>query len=113
MRAAIAAMVCAACGADEDVCAGRGEACIALRVDGLSAVMLLVVTGIGSLIHVYSVGYMRDDEGFRRFFAYLNLFLFSMLVFFLLYGVLLAVRVRLAAVEDRARALAEATGAAR
>jgi NADH-quinone oxidoreductase subunit L len=51
-----------------------------LRVDQLAAVMLLVVTGVGSLIHIYSVSYMNDDEGFARFFAYLNLFMFSMLV---------------------------------
>ncbi len=51
-----------------------------LRVDELAAVMILVVTGIGSLIHVYSIGYMHDDPGFSRFFAYLNLFMFSMLV---------------------------------
>jgi NADH-quinone oxidoreductase subunit L len=50
------------------------------RVDELSAVMILVVTGVGSLIHLYSLGYMHDDEGFSRFFAYLNLFMFSMLV---------------------------------
>lgn len=49
-------------------------------VDQLSAVMLLVVTGVGFLIHVYSVGYMSHDSGFNRFFAYLNLFVFSMLV---------------------------------
>jgi NADH-quinone oxidoreductase subunit L len=51
-----------------------------LVVDPLSAVMILVVTGIGSLIHVYSISYMHEDEGFSRFFAYLNLFMFSMLV---------------------------------
>jgi NADH-quinone oxidoreductase subunit L len=51
-----------------------------LSVDQLSAVMILVVTGVGSLIHVYSISYMHDDEGFSRFFAYLNLFMFSMLV---------------------------------
>ena len=51
-----------------------------LRVDPLSAVMILVVTGVGTLIHVYSIGYMHDDEGFSRYFAYLNLFMFSMLV---------------------------------
>ena len=50
-----------------------------LRVDALSAVMILVVTGVGSLIHVYSIGYMKDDEGYARYFAYLNLFMFSML----------------------------------
>ena len=42
--------------------------------------MTLVVTGVGSLIHVYSIGYMKDDPGYARFFAYLNLFLFFMLM---------------------------------
>jgi NADH-quinone oxidoreductase subunit L len=51
-----------------------------LRVDELSAVMILIVTGVGSLIHIYSIAYMHDDPGFSRFFAYLNLFMFSMLV---------------------------------
>ena len=51
----------------------------ALRVDPLTMVMLLVVTGIGTLIHVYSTGYMHGDRGYARFFAYLNLFMFSML----------------------------------
>ncbi len=48
-------------------------------VDSLTMVMLLVVTGVGSLIHIYSVGYMHGDRGFARFFSYLNLFMFSML----------------------------------
>ena len=48
-------------------------------LDRLTAVMLLVVTGIGSLIHVYATGYMSHEEGFSRFFAYLNLFMFFML----------------------------------
>src|SRR5689334_24476244 len=48
-------------------------------VDRLTAVMLLVVTGIGSLIHIYSIGYMEHDHGYYRFFAYLNLFMFFML----------------------------------
>lgn len=48
--------------------------------DQLSGWMMLIVTGIGFLIHVYSVGYMHDDEGFYKFFAYLNLFIFSMLL---------------------------------
>ena len=43
-------------------------------LDQLSLVMLLVVTGVGFLIHVYSVGYMSDDEGYARYFSYLNLF---------------------------------------
>jgi NADH-quinone oxidoreductase subunit L len=51
-----------------------------LRVDELSAVMILVVTGVGSLIHLYSIGYMHEDESYGRYFAYLNLFMFSMLV---------------------------------
>ena len=53
---------------------------LALQVDQLSAVMLLVVTGVGSLIHIYSVGYMGDDPGYARYFAYLNLFVAFMLI---------------------------------
>ncbi len=49
-------------------------------LDPLSAVMLLVVTGVGFLIHVYSIGYMHAEDGYYRFFSYLNLFMFSMLV---------------------------------
>jgi NADH-quinone oxidoreductase subunit L len=49
-------------------------------VDSLSVWMMLIVTGVGFLIHVYSIGYMHDDEGFAKFFAYLNLFIFSMLL---------------------------------
>ena len=52
----------------------------ALMIDQLSLVMLLVVTGVGTLIHVFSVGYMRDDPGYPRYFAYLNLFVFFMLL---------------------------------
>ena len=52
----------------------------ALQVDQLSLVMLLVVTGVGSLIHLFSIGYMQDDPGYARYFAYLNLFVFFMLV---------------------------------
>ena len=48
-------------------------------VDRLTAVMLLVVTGIGSLIHIYSIGYMAHEGGYYRFFAYMNLFMFFML----------------------------------
>src|SRR2546425_11801677 len=51
----------------------------AFYLDQLSLVMLLVVTGVGFLIHIYSVGYMWDDPGYYRFFAYLNLFMFFML----------------------------------
>jgi NADH-quinone oxidoreductase subunit L len=49
-------------------------------VDQLSVWMMLIVTGVGFLIHVYSIGYMHDDDGFHRFFAYLNLFIFAMLL---------------------------------
>ena len=49
-------------------------------IDPLSLLMLLVVTGVGFVIHVYSIGYMKDDPGFNRFFAYMNLFVFSMLL---------------------------------
>ncbi len=51
-----------------------------MQLDQLSAVMMLVVTGIGFLIHVYSIGYMGHEGGYYRFFGYLNLFMFSMLV---------------------------------
>ena len=50
------------------------------QVDQLSLLMLMVVTGVGSLIHIYSIGYMHHDEGFGKFFAFLNLFLFFMLL---------------------------------
>ena len=51
-----------------------------LAVDRLTAVMLMVVTGVGLLIHIYSIGYMAHEGGYYRFFAYLNLFMFFMLV---------------------------------
>ncbi len=60
--------------------AGALELNLALQVDQLSLVMVLVVTGVGSLIHVFSIGYMRADPGYARFFAYLNLFVVFMLV---------------------------------
>ena len=50
-----------------------------LKLDALSLMMMLVVTGVGGAIHIYSVGYMREDSGFSRFFACLSLFTFSML----------------------------------
>ena len=52
----------------------------ALLVDPLSITMCLFVTGISTLIHLYSIGYMHRDEGFPKFFVYLNLFVFSMLM---------------------------------
>src|SRR5579862_8563940 len=49
-------------------------------IDRLTAVMLMIVTGVGFLIHVYAIGYMAHEGGYYRFFAYLNLFMFFMLV---------------------------------
>jgi NADH-quinone oxidoreductase subunit L len=60
--------------------AGRFHADVAVLYDPLAGVMLLIVTGVGFLIHVYSLGYMDGDRQERRFFAYLNLFVFSMLL---------------------------------
>jgi NADH-quinone oxidoreductase subunit L len=51
----------------------------AYRIDELSLLMTMIVTGVGSLIHLYSIGYMHGDDGYWRFFAYLNLFIFAML----------------------------------
>ncbi|MCH8566606.1 MAG: NADH-quinone oxidoreductase subunit L [Balneolales bacterium] len=59
--------------------AGSFTSDIAYRVDQLSILMALVVTGVGFLIHVYSMGYMKDDEGYWKFFTYLNMFIFAML----------------------------------
>jgi NADH-quinone oxidoreductase subunit L len=52
----------------------------AFQLDQLSMVMILVITGVGALIHIFSVGYMQDDPGYPRYFSYLNLFVFFMLV---------------------------------
>jgi NADH-quinone oxidoreductase subunit L len=59
---------------------GSFQVKLSFQVDALTAAMLLVITGIGFLIHVYSLGYMGHDEGMARFFAYLNLFIFFMLL---------------------------------
>ena len=59
--------------------AGNFRADFAFYLDQLSLVMLLVVTGVGLLIHIYSVGYMWEEGGFYRYFSYLNLFMFFML----------------------------------
>ena len=53
---------------------------VAFLVDPLSITMALFVTGVGALIHLYSIGYMHGDERFPKFFVYLNLFAFSMLM---------------------------------
>src|SRR5690606_1121766 len=50
------------------------------QVDQLSLLMLMIITGVGSLIHIYSIGYMKHDPGFGKFFSFLNLFLFFMLL---------------------------------
>jgi NADH-quinone oxidoreductase subunit L len=71
------------------ITSGRFTAGIDLTVDQLSILMLLVVTGVGTLIHVYSIGYMDGDERYHRFFAYLNLFAASMLLLVLAENVLL------------------------
>ncbi len=60
--------------------AGRVSAALSFQFDALAAVMTLVVTSVGFLIHVYSVGYMKDDRSYARFFGFLNLFTFSMLL---------------------------------
>ncbi len=60
--------------------AGNFRAGFDLQVDQLTVVMLLVVTGVGWLIHIYSTGYMAHEGGYYRFFAYLNLFMFFMLI---------------------------------
>ncbi|MGH7373131.1 MAG: NADH-quinone oxidoreductase subunit L [Candidatus Rokuibacteriota bacterium] len=62
------------------VIAGPFKAAVTAQVDQLSAVMLLVVTGVGFLIHLYSAGYMHGDHGYARYFTYLNLFVLSMVM---------------------------------
>ena len=62
------------------ITAGMLQVHVAFCIDALAAVMILIVTGVGFLIHIYSTGYMHDDEGYARYFAYLNLFTFAMLI---------------------------------
>jgi NADH-quinone oxidoreductase subunit L len=62
------------------IVSGSFSASISFRLDQLSTVMAIVVTGVGFLIHVYSAGYMSEDKGYARYFAFLNLFTFFMLV---------------------------------
>jgi NADH-quinone oxidoreductase subunit L len=62
------------------IAAGTFRAGFDLQVDQLTVVMLLVVTGVGWLIHIYATGYMAHESGFYRFFSYLNLFMFFMLI---------------------------------
>jgi NADH-quinone oxidoreductase subunit L len=61
------------------ITAGSFHADFSFQLDQLTLVMLCVITGVGFLIHLYSVGYMAEEEGYWRFFAYMNLFLFFML----------------------------------
>jgi len=65
------------------IASGDFQIDIAFTVDSLTAMLLLVVSTVGLLVHVYSIGYMNGDRGFWRFFAYLNLFMFSMLLLIL------------------------------
>lgn len=62
------------------ILSGTMKAQIAFQIDALSSIFLLVITGIGFLIHLYSISYMSHDECFGKFFAFLNLFIFSMLL---------------------------------
>jgi len=62
------------------ISAGSLKIPLSFLVDPLSSIMLLIITGVGFLIHIYSVGYMHDDAGFGKFFSYLNLFIFFMLL---------------------------------
>ncbi|MEO5930832.1 MAG: NADH-quinone oxidoreductase subunit L [Candidatus Kapaibacterium sp.] len=61
------------------ITAGQFSVDFSYQIDQLSIIFLLIITGIGTLIHIYSIGYMHGDPGFSRFFAYLNLFIFMML----------------------------------
>lgn len=62
------------------ISSGGFKATVGFLIDPLTAVMLIVVTTVSSLVHIYSIGYMHDDEGYYRFFSYLSLFTFSMLM---------------------------------
>jgi NADH-quinone oxidoreductase subunit L len=62
------------------IAAGNFRAGFDLQIDQLTVVMLMVVTGVGWLIHIYSIGYMSHEGGYYRFFSYLNLFMFFMLI---------------------------------
>ncbi|RZK43813.1 MAG: NADH-quinone oxidoreductase subunit L [Pedobacter sp.] len=62
------------------ISAGQLHIPLSFLYDPLSSIMLLIITGVGFLIHIYSIGYMHDDAGFGKFFSYLNLFIFFMLI---------------------------------
>jgi len=61
------------------ISAGKLNISVGYYIDPLSLIMCLIITGVGFLIHIYSIGYMHGDKGFARFFAFLNLFIFAML----------------------------------
>ena len=62
------------------IAVGSFKVNVGLQLDQLSICFVLLITGVGSLIHIFSVGYMAHDEGRRRFFGYMNLFLAAMLL---------------------------------
>ena len=62
------------------IASGNFRVSIGFLIDPLTAVMLIVVTGVGSLIHIYAIGYMHGDKGYYRFFSYMSLFVFFMLM---------------------------------
>jgi NADH-quinone oxidoreductase subunit L len=62
------------------IASGAYSASVSFLIDGLSLTMMLVVTGVGLLIHIYATGYMHDDADYARFFTYLNLFVGAMLI---------------------------------
>ncbi|HPD34450.1 MAG TPA: hypothetical protein PKV40_08925 [Candidatus Kapabacteria bacterium] len=63
----------------EWIAAGSFSVKVSYQIDQLSILYAMIVTGVGFLIHIYSIGYMHKDRGFARFFAYMNLFIFMML----------------------------------
>jgi len=81
---ALGSFICVLLSADQNVTYAEWlpslNAAWGLNLDALSRVMALVITGVGFLIHVYSVGYMREDAGYYRYFGYLNFFVFAMLL---------------------------------
>jgi NADH-quinone oxidoreductase subunit L len=62
------------------ITAGKMSIPFEFYIDQLSSLMLLITTGVGFLIHVYSIGYMHGDEGYNRFFSFMNLFIFFMTI---------------------------------
>ncbi|MCL4533097.1 MAG: NADH-quinone oxidoreductase subunit L [Deltaproteobacteria bacterium] len=69
--------------------AGTLKVGVSAVIDRLSVIMLVMVTGVSTLVHIYSIGYMQDDKGFSRYFSFLNLFVFSMIMLVMSNNVLL------------------------